>query len=86
MRAVLVLALAAIACNPDGDGGSGGATAECAVCAVSFTDAECQDIADDHGCATGEAYPDELCDPPTQGCTFTGCPPGPVLCATADGT
>lgn len=50
--------------------------ATCASCAMSFTDAECDDLARANGCASGSSYEERICSPATRGCRFLGCPVG----------
>ena len=64
---LLVAGGLAVGCDAAGD-------ASCAVCQTSFTTAECDQMAKTHGCSSGEAYQDTVCQPPTQGCQFHGCP------------
>jgi hypothetical protein len=63
-----------------------GGDASCSVCNHSFTTAECSQLAQARGCASGEAYDDTVCKPATRGCKFTGCPVGRIECTfAADG-
>lgn len=78
--AILLSALAALAlaaCTP-GEG-------SCAICARSFTTAECANIAVAYGCASSETYQDTICQPATQGCRFHGCRNTAVQCIVIDG-
>jgi hypothetical protein len=70
-----LLATAALAaCDAGGD-------ASCAACGVSFTDNECNQIAQSQGCTSGESIPDTVCTTPTRGCQFHGCPAGEIMCS-----
>lgn len=64
--------------------GGCGTTANCAVCGQAFSDAECQQFADQSGCESGVAVEDPICGDGTMGCDFTGCGTGPVECASTD--
>ncbi len=64
-----------------------GSSATCGVCDRSFTDGECDAFALSQGCESGVAELDAICEPPTQGCAFEGCPPGePIACRLVEDT
>ena len=51
--------------------------ASCAVCATSFTTAECDSFAKSQGCTSGEAVVDNtLCQGKVTACHFHGCEVG----------